>query len=702
MGKHGYIASEKPELAKEWHPTKNGNLSPFDVTLGSSKPVWWICPTCHNSYEKSPYKRLIGENCPYCSGKKVKAGYNDLETWCKNNNRYDLIQEYDEKKNEFKMTEITAGNGKKVWWICPKGHSYQATLHHRLKMGTGCGICSHKVFKQGENDLLTTNPEIAKEWDYEKNSVKPDEVMVGSNKNKYWFICPKGHSYNTTLLNRKNGTNCPICDKERHISFPEKAIYFYMKKYFNNVTENYHNTFLGRKEIDIFLPDQKVGIEYDGRAWHKSAQKDLKKDIVCKDNGIMLFRIREYGCVNYESSSIKKYITPFNAQELNESILFIISELNRMFYLNIVADIDVDRDRTNISEQMNYSEKDNSIAVFCPNIKVYWDYEKNGKITPEMISYGSGKTVFLKCNAGHEWKVIVKDFPKHPWCPYCEGHKLVSGENDLFTTNPELISIWSPNNIIDPKAIKRGCNSKALWCCPKCGGEYEMVVRDKVIGHGCPYCSGKRVLKGFNDLASLAPELIEEWDYDKNAPLKPDEVTKGSNKKVWWICKKGHKWEAAIAKRTSGQSCPICSGHIILPGYNDLATLNPDLAKQWHPTKNNSLQPDMVSLNSHKKVWWICEKGHEWEADIAGRTAGHGCPVCSGRIIVSGYNDLSSKYPNISAQWHPTKNGKLTPQEVSPFSHKKVWWICSMGHEWQARVSNRANGTGCPICLKEK
>ena len=168
MGKHGYIASEKPELAKEWHPTKNGNLSPFDVTLGSSKPVWWICPTCHNSYEKSPYKRLIGENCPYCSGKKVKAGYNDLETWCKNNNRYDLIQEYDEKKNEFKMTEITAGNGKKVWWICPKGHSYQATLHHRLKMGTGCGICSHKVFKQGENDLLTTNPEIAKEWDYEK------------------------------------------------------------------------------------------------------------------------------------------------------------------------------------------------------------------------------------------------------------------------------------------------------------------------------------------------------------------------------------------------------------------------------------------------------------------------------------------------------------------------------------------------------
>lgn len=108
----------------------------------------------------------------------------------------------------------------------------------------------------------------------------------------------------------------------------------------------------------------------------------------------------------------------------------------------------------------------------------------------------------------------------------------------------------------------------------------------------------------------------------------------------------------------------------------------------------------MVSLNSHKKVWWICEKGHEWEADIAGRTAGHGCPVCSGRTIVSGYNDLASKFPNVSAQWHPTKNGKLTPQEESPFSHKKVWWICSKGHEWQAKISNRSNGTGCPFCNK--
>jgi len=103
-------------------------------------------------------------------------------------------------------------------------------------MGTGCGICSHKVFRQGVNDLLTTNPEIAKEWDYRKNIVKPNEVMAGSNKKKYWFICPQngdlspdmvlpnshkivwwickeGHEWEARISNRSNGTGCPFCKK---------------------------------------------------------------------------------------------------------------------------------------------------------------------------------------------------------------------------------------------------------------------------------------------------------------------------------------------------------------------------------------------------------------------------------------------------------------------------------------------------------
>ena len=213
-------------------------------------------------------------------------------------------------------------------------------------------------------------------------------------------------------------------------------------------------------------------------------------------------------------------------------------------------------------ERMNLSEKENSIAVYCPIIKDFWDYDKNGKITPEQISHTSYKKVHLKCKIGHEWEVAVSNFPSHPWCPYCSGRRALAGFNDLFTTNPELIPLWSKSNTIDPTKIKKGCNSKALWYCPNCGGEYEMIVHDKANGRGCPYCSGHRVLKGYNDLESILPELAKEWNYERNYPLKPDEVTKGSNKKVWWKCRNcNFEWETAISNRTgkSKTGCPNCS-----------------------------------------------------------------------------------------------------------------------------------------------
>ena len=385
--------------------------------------------------------------------------------------------------------------------------------------------------------------------------------MAGSNKKSYWFICPKGHSYKTTLLNRKKGSGCPRCNIENHSSFPEKAIYFYMKKIFNNAEENYKNSILGTKEIDIYLPTIKVGIEYDGVAWHKDYKRDLEKDKICLNNEILLIRIRELGCHNYESNSLKKYVTPYDMQELNEAIMFIINFLNEKYKLENKINIDVDRDRIKILEQMNLSEKKNSIANYCPEIKKFWDKEKNGKITPEQIPHASYKKIFLKCEKGHEWETTASYFSTAPWCPYCSGRKALAGYNDLFTTNPELIPYWSKNNTIDPKTVKNGCNSKAIWYCPTCNAEYDMKIIDRAKGRGCPYCSNHRVLKGYNDLETTAPDVLSDWDYKKNNSLKPDMVTKGSSKKVWWKCHIcGWEWESTISNRTSNfkRGCPNC------------------------------------------------------------------------------------------------------------------------------------------------
>lgn len=144
-----------------------------------------------------------------------------------------------------------------------------------------------------------------------------------------------------------------------------------------------------------------------------------------------------------------------------------------------------------------------------------------------------------------------------------------------------------------------------------------------------------RILKiGDNDLATTKPKIAAEWNYEKNYPLTPKDVVAGSNKKAWWRCSKGHEWETKIVTRTrTDGSCPYCSNKWILRGFNDLATTNPEIAAQWHPTKNGNLKPADVMAGSNRKVWWLCSKcGHEWEAQVLARARqGSGCPVCSKR-----------------------------------------------------------------------
>ena len=121
----------------------------------------------------------------------------------------------------------------------------------------------------------------------------------------------------------------------------------------------------------------------------------------------------------------------------------------------------------------------------------------------------------------------------------------------------------------------------------------------------------------------------------------------------------------------------------LIVGQNDLATVNPNLAAEWHPSKNGSLLPSQTTAGSNKKVWWLGKCGHEWEREICERSKGHGCPVCSGRLLQPGINDFATINPKVAAEWHPTKNGDLTPADVAPNSNKKVWWFCpDCGYEW--------------------
>jgi hypothetical protein len=189
------------------------------------------------------------------------------------------------------------------------------------------------------------------------------------------------------------------------------------------------------------------------------------------------------------------------------------------------------------------------------------------------------------------------------------------------------------NNTIELSHISYASHKTIWWQCEK-GHKWQSAVCDRLIKDtGCPYCTNKKVLAGFNDLATSNPEIVPEWHPQKNGALTPEQVISGSDRIVWWQCALGHEWRASIENRVKKkQCCPYCSGRKAWPGFNDLATLHPKLMKEWHPTLNTDIDPRHIRPASAKRVWWQCSEGHVWNAYVFNRTskAKSGCPFCAG------------------------------------------------------------------------
>ena len=278
----------------------------------------------------------------------------------------------------------------------------------------------------------------------------------------------------------------------------------------------------------------------------------------------------------------------------------------------------------------------------------------------------------------------------------------VPGENDMATTHPDLAAQWHPtkNGNLRPNQVFAGTNKKIWWVCAL-GHEWLTAGNIRLDGSSCPYCAGRLALAGFNDLATTHPDLAAQWHPSKNGELMPTDVVAGTNKKIWWLCEAGHEWMAVGSSRVAGTGCSRCLGRTAVPGSNDLATTHPSLAEEWHPTKNDELMPADVVAGTNQKIWWQCSQGHEWAATGYDRKSGRNCGVCSGKTVLSGFNDLASTHPEMAAQWHPTKNGRLKPADVVAGTSRKIWWLCEAGHEWSASGNSRVRvaGPGCVVCL---
>ena len=633
------LAEMRPDIATEWHPTKNGDLTPEKVASKSSKRVWWLCPKGHEYEQRVANRTTRSLSCPYCSRHKLLNGFNDLETMFP-----EIAKEWNPTKNGgLTPNSIAARSSNKVWWICSKGHEWQATVASRTDAdaGRGCPYCSNRKLLRGFNDLATKFPDVAKEWDYEKNGdLSPSDVIAGTPKRVWWKCSNCGHEYYSQIASRTTmSSSCPNCAKRQRSSFPEQAILFYLSKIYTDVINSFHVEWLGKQEIDIYIPSLKTGVEYDGIHWHNSKaalSKGKKKYELCRTHDVRLIRVSEfdYPKDGYCDSIIVRD-NPQLDVSLEKCIVHLFAELG-----DVSPEINLQRDNIAIVSQYYSSLRSNSLQAVFPLIAEEWDYENNHGVTPEMVSAFSNERFYWRCRNSHSFKKAVYERTR-----------------------------------TDGKAT------------------------------GCPYCSNKRVLTGYNDLLTTHPEIKTEWDYTKNQDLNPSMVVFGTPKKVWWICPKGHSYYQSVEKHVlMHQGCPICAGKIVMTGDNDLATAYPKLLKEWDYEKNNGISPQLVYAGGRKKVWWFCPKGHSYKATIYSRAKrGCGCPYCSNRMALSGFNDLETNYPNVAKEWDLEKNNNLSPNEVLFGSHKYAWWRCSVcGESWKALIVNRTkNHAGCPRCGRE-
>ena len=280
----------------------------------------------------------------------------------------------------------------------------------------------------------------------------------------------------------------------------------------------------------------------------------------------------------------------------------------------------------------------------------------------------------------------------------------------LNETHPELCLSWHPKNELKPSDVTYGTKRKVWWFC-NVGVDHiwQASVVSRTKWPGCPFCSGQRTAPS-TCLANKKPDVAKLWHPTLNK-LTAHDVSVSSAKKIWWQCLENpqHIWLArvfSVAKNGSG--CPYCANKKA-DQFNNLATKYPNLVNEWDIIKNINLTPNDVVPGSGQKVWWLCPRGHSYKSSIVHRTIGGrklqgcGCPYCSGQAV-NKENSLATNYPSLAEQWHPTKNGKLTPNDVVPNSHQSIWWKCNKAddHEWKAAVYYRTTGNNCPCCSGQK
>lgn len=330
---------------------------------------------------------------------------------------------------------------------------------------------------------------------------------------------------------------------------------------------------------------------------------------------------------------------------------------------------------------------ENNLRSKHPEIAELFNEAKN-EVKASDVTPSYGVKMHFTCPVGHDFLKSPREVIRtRGICFEC---------NSLAFKFPELKEYYHPENTIAFEELSYGSNKKVKWLC-EVSHEYEQTVSHKTSrGLGCPFCSGRYATKD-NNLLLAYPEIAKEFDSEKSGTT-PDKVTPKSNRNMWWNCSKGHSYRTTPGKKTREDlpyGCPFCSGYQI-DETNSFGDLYPQLAKEFL-TDINGVDPYKVPPGRSNVYQWKCEKeGHVFKASIVARAKRNsGCPFCSGRYATS-TNNLAVVRPEEVKYFHPTKNHPNAPFDFTPYSNRKVHWICEKSHEWVATPNAKK---GCAKCI---
>lgn len=477
-GKHGWRAMTNAEFLERLQETRP-DLTALEEYNGWRNRIYFECKMCGYIWPAKPDVVLRSKKCPDCSGRHQRTHDEFVEELARKNPNITPL-------GKFTKTKDT------ILCRCNKcGHEWSPFAYNLLQ-GSGCPECEkasrpmrRHLGAVQKGNLLEVRPDIALEWDYEGNEGhRPEEFSYGCNYEADW-ICPVGHHYKALISSRtasRGSSGCTVCNFRSHTSFPEQAIYYYVRQHFSDTINSYKEGF-GHSELDVYIPSLKTGVEYDG-PWHKdNFDGDCRKYELCRSLGIRLIRIRESKEPDLEGvlCDVLLYSDYPNSKfvGLDHCLISLFS------YLEINADIDTQRDCLAIKAQYYTILKENSLAVKYPEIASEWDYEKNGTLTPDMFSSGADDVVYWKCPRGHHYRAQILSRTHGSGCQRCAGLKKKTTEEfrgEMSVVNPSIEVLGEYTG-----------NKDGILCrCKICEHEWSPTPNCVLRGSGCPNCANMK------------------------------------------------------------------------------------------------------------------------------------------------------------------------------------------------------------------